>query len=104
MEDDVLSRVISVEKEIQVCLEAERSKARAWLEGVRKEAEEEFIRKEEGLREAFRMSAEQAKDEAMAKAGNMIKDAEAKAERLLNLSDGTLRGLIMRRLNMVLPE
>jgi len=104
MEDNVLSRVISVEKELQVCLEAERNKAREWLEGVRKEAEEEFARKEERMREAFRISAAQAKDEAMAKAGDMIKAAGEEAERLLNLSDETLRGTIMQSLNMVLPE
>lgn len=99
-----MSRVISVEKEIQGCLEAQRSKARAWLESVKKEAEEEFLRKEESLRYALRMSAEQAKGEATAKAGKMIKDAEEEAGLLLNLSDETLRGIIMRRRNMVLPE
>lgn len=35
MEDDVLARVISVEKEIQACLETERTRAREWLEEVR---------------------------------------------------------------------
>lgn len=99
-----MSRVISVEKEIQVCLEAERRKTRAWLEEVRKEAEEEFIKKEERIREASRKSAEQAKAEAISKARNIMKDAEEEAARLLDLSDETLRGIIMLRLYMVLPE
>ena len=104
MEDDVLARVISVEKEIQACLEAERTKAAEWLENVRKEAEEEFAKEEEQIREAFRASAEKARDEAQARAGQIVKDAEEKEERLMSLSDKTLKGIIMRRLDMILPE
>ena len=99
-----MARVISVEKEIQTCLEAERAKTREWLEGVKKEAEEEFARGEEQTREALRKSAEQSKDEAVARAGKIVKNAEEKAERLLALSDETLRGIIMRRLHTIVPE
>jgi vacuolar-type H+-ATPase subunit H len=104
MEDDVLVRVISVEKEIQTCLEAERTKAREWLEGVRKESEEEFAREAECIREESRKSAERAKNEAMTKAKIIIKEAGGRAERLLNLNDETLREMILRRLGMILPE
>lgn len=50
------------------------------------------------------MSAEQARDEATARATNIVSEAKTRAERLVNLSDETLRGIIMRRLNMILPE
>ena len=100
----MLSRVISVEKEIQTCLEAERAKSREWLEGVKKEAEEEFTREEEQTREAFRESAEHSRDEAAARAAKIIEGAEEKAERLTALSDETLRGIIMRRLHTIVPE
>jgi cell division septum initiation protein DivIVA len=104
MEDDVLARVISVEKEIQARLDAERVMSREWLEVVKKAEEEEFAREEEQTREAFRKSAEHFRDEAAARAGKVVKDAEEKAERLLALSDETLRGIIMRRLHMIVPE
>ncbi len=100
----MLSRVISVEKEIQACLEAERAKSREWLDGVKKEAEEEFAREEEQIREAFRRSAKRSKDESAARAAKIIKDAEEKAERLIALSDEALRGIIMRRLHTIVPE
>ena len=99
-----MARVISVEKEIQACLETEKTRAREWLEAVRKETEEEYTRAEELIREASRGSAEQARDEATARAKNIVSEAKTRAERLLNLSDETLRGIIMRRLNMILPE
>jgi len=99
-----LARVISVEKEIQARLEVERTRAGEWLEKVREETEVECIKAEERIREASRKSAEQARDEAMSRAQDIIREAEDRAERLLNLSDETLRGIIMRRLNMILPE
>ena len=104
MDDDVLARVISVEKEIQTRIEGERTRAGEWLEKMRKETEVECIKAEERITEASQKSAEQARDEAMTGAKNIIGEAEDRAERLLNLSDETLRGIIMRRLNMILPE
>jgi len=104
MEDDVLARVISVEKEIQTSLEAERGKAGEWLEGVKKEAEEEFVKGEEQTREVFRKSTERSKDEAVARAAKIVKNAEEKASRLLALNDETLREIIRRRLHMIMPE
>ncbi len=104
MEDDVLARVISVEKEIQACLEKERKKAQEWIEEVRKETEKEFIREEGLIREASKMSAEKAVDDAAARAKNIVGEAETKAERLLNVGDEILREIIMRRLYMILPE
>jgi hypothetical protein len=104
MEDDVLARVISTEKEIQARLEIERTKAREWIEGVRKESEGEFIREAKRVREATRKTEEQARNEAVTRTDIIIKEAGERAERLLNLSDETLREIIMRRLGTILPE
>jgi len=104
MQDDVLARVISAEKEIQFLLETEKARAREWLDEVRKETEAEFIKAEERVKEESRMSAEQALDEATTRAKNVVTEAKTRAGRLLDLSDKTLKGIIMRRLNMILPE
>ncbi len=104
MEDDVLAKVIIVEKEIQDCIETEKAKAREWLEEVRKETEEELIKAEEGIRRALDESLKHARDEAMAKAETLIKMTEEGADRLMKLSDETLREIIMRRVRMILPE
>lgn len=104
MENDVLAKVISVEKEIQDCLEGERAKAREWLDEVRKETAEELIKGEELIRKALDESLKQARDEAMEKAEILRKETEEWAERLMKLSDETLREIIMRRIKMILPE
>lgn len=104
MNDDVLAKVISVEKEIQDCLETEKAKAREWLEEVKKETEEESIKEEECIRKNLDESMKHARDEATTKAEILIKDASEKAERLLTLSDKTLSSIIMRRIRMILPE
>ncbi len=104
MEDDVLTRIISVEKDIQASLASERSEAWQWLEEVRRETEGEFIKAEARIREASQKSLEKARKEATIKGENIVREAEENAARLRNLDDETLRGIIMRRLAMILPE
>jgi hypothetical protein len=104
MDSDILGMVISVEKEIQACLEAERVKASEWLEGIKKSYGEEFAQEEARIREDLLKSAAEAEDEATAKAGVIIKDAEEKAARLASLSDEALTGIIMQRITGGLPE
>ncbi len=99
-----MTRIISVEKEIQASLESERSKAREWLEDVRRETEQEFIKAEARIKEDSQKSFEKARKEATMKAENIIIEAEDEAARLRNLDDETLRGIIMQRLPMILPE
>ena len=104
MDNDVLGMVISVEKEIQSCLEAEKVRSLEWLEGINKSSEEEFAQEEAHIREDFLKSAAEAKNVAMAKAELIIRDAEEKAGRFLSLSDETLTGIIMQKITKVLPE
>ncbi len=104
MDKDVLGMVISVEKEIQASLEAEKVKASEWLEGIKKSSAEEFAREEALIVEDFQKSAATAMDAATAKAEAIIRDAEEEAGKLLSLSDGTLTEIIMKRISRILPE
>ena len=99
-----MGMVISVEKERQSCLEAEKIKASEWLEDIKKSSGEEFAQEEARIREDFLKSATEAKDAAMAKVGLIIKVAEEKAGRLAILSDETLTAIIMKKIARVLPE
>ncbi len=100
----MLAKVISVEKEIQGCLEIEKTKARNWLEEVRRETEKEFAKAEERIGKALKESEEQARCEAVARAEIIVRGEGDRKTRLFNLSDDTLRRIIMGRLNMILPE
>ncbi len=103
MERDILAEVISAEKEIQKCIELEKTKAHEWIERVRREAEEELAREEERLKGSFGKAMEGAKGDAADKASLVMREAAAKADRLEKMNDEVLVGVIMKRLNGIVP-
>lgn len=100
----MLSRVIAVEKEIQARIDDERARAGAWLETARAEAEEACRRESELRREALKISFENSMEEARARALTIVREAEEDAAGLLALEDEVLRGIVARRLPLILPE
>lgn len=103
MEKDILSEVIEVEKEIQKCLEVEKAKSHDWLEKVKKESEEELVREERTIKESLNKSIEFAKKEAELKAAEIVKQTEARAERLSKLNNDTLVGIVGKQIIRILP-
>ena len=103
MEKDILSEVIEVEKEIQKCLEVEKEKSHDWLEKVKKESEEELVREERNIKESLNKSIEVAKKEAELKAVEIVKQTEARAERLAKMNDDTLVDIVGKQIIRILP-
>jgi vacuolar-type H+-ATPase subunit H len=103
MQKDILSEVIEVEKEIQKCLEVEKEKSRDWLEKVKKESELELAREEKNIKESLNKSIEVAKKEAELKAAEIVKQTEARAERLAKLNDQTLVDIVGEQITRILP-
>ncbi len=104
MEKDILSQVIEVEKEIQHCLEQEKIAAREWLESVKKECEEDYVREEKNLKESLGRSLANVAEEAGKKAAAVVKQAEASTERLKGLDQAVLSRVVAKRLTKLLPE
>lgn len=103
MERDLLSQVIEAEKEIQQCLDLEKIKVREWLERVKKECEEEFIREERNINESLEKSAAEAAEEAGVRAAETVSQAAAAAERLGRLQTETLSKLVAKQIAGILP-
>jgi hypothetical protein len=103
MERDILSQVIEAEKEIQQCLDLEKVKIREWLERVRKECEEEFIREEKNINASLKISAAEAAGEAEVKAAGIVRQATATADRLGRLQAEVLSNSIAKQINRILP-
>jgi vacuolar-type H+-ATPase subunit H len=103
MERDILSQVIEAEKEIQQCLELEKIKVREWLEHVKKESEEEFIREDKKIRESLEKSIAEATKEAEAEAAGVVSKATTEAERLEQLKPDTLSKIITKQIEKILP-
>ncbi len=103
MEKDILRQVIEVEKEIQKCLESEKVKIREWLEGVKKESDEEFLREELEIKQSLDQSLREATRQSETAAAEILSEAADAAERLKRLKAETLTGIIGRRIAGILP-
>jgi hypothetical protein len=104
MERDILASVIEVESEIKRRLASERQKAGEWLEKVKTEIEEETAREEAGLKEDFHKKIEAEKRDAEERAFKILQNAKSRAEKLENLHDEILRGIISKYIIRILPE
>ena len=98
-----MSQVIEAEKEIQQCLDLEKIKAREWLERMKKECEEEFIREEKNINESLERSTAEAAKEAGDKAAGAVSQASAAAERLAHIQAETLSKIVAKQLSGILP-
>jgi hypothetical protein len=103
MEKDILSQVIEAEKKIQQCLDLEKIKAREWLECVKKEYEEEFIREDRNIKESLEKSTIEAAREAEVKAAGTLSQATAAAERLGRVQAETLSRIVAKQIAGILP-
>ena len=103
MEKDVLSQVIEAEKEIQKCIEAERAKAREWLDSERKQAEEAFLLEQEKIKHYQEQSLAAADREAETKIQEIVREAARSAERLGQLDTKVLLKLVEQRMSGILP-
>ena len=103
MESDILSQVIATEKKIQQSLDLEKIKAREWLERMKKECEEEFIREEDKIKKSLDNLTAEAAREAGGEAAGIVSRAKAEAERLGRLQAETLSRIVAKQIAGILP-
>jgi len=104
MENDILGQVIEVEKEIQKCLELEKTAAREWLESVKKECEEESVREGQKIKESLLRSIDSVSKDAGVKAAEVVKQAAGDVERLGKLDAAVLARIVSKQIGRILPE
>lgn len=104
MENDILSKIIEVEREIQEGLVAEERNAGTMLCNLRQELEDEAAREEERLAAERRNAESSARAEAQEQAVDIVHRAIVSAEQWGDLDEGTLEQCIMRHLDRIMPE
>ena len=104
MDKDILNEVIEAEKVIQQCIEVEQAKLLTWLDQVKRESSEVVAREENNDRELMTRALEDAKQSAEAKAKQVVDDAAKRTLRIEKLDDGTLTGIILKRMPRILLE
>lgn len=103
MEEDILSKVIEVEKEIQKGFENEKVKAQNWLEKIKKESEEEVIKEEYRLKEAFESALEESVAYAERKSSEVLSESVLLSEKLKAMPDEILSEIITKHIMKILP-
>jgi len=103
MEDDVLRKVVEIEKEIQQKLGKEKLKAGQWLKKIRAEAEKEVSRIEDALKKSFADELEAIKNQAQQRAAEIVKAERKKAAILEKTGDDIVRKIVSRHLKQILP-
>jgi len=103
MENDILTKIIEVEREIQERLVAEERSAGTLLCSLRQDLEEEARREEERLAAARREAESTARVEAEERASAILQRAGIRAGQWAGLDDGTLERCIMGHLVRILP-
>lgn len=104
MEDDILTEIIKVEKEIKERIEVERRLARERIEKAKEELEKEVESEEERLKESINKVIEEAQLSAHEEAKRIIDNALMDAKRFKEISDNTLRGIVIKYIKNILPK
>jgi len=103
MENDILTKIIEVERELQERLVAEERSAGTLLCILRQDLEEEARQEEERLAAAGREAESSARGEAEERAAAIVQRAAIRAEQWAALDDGTLEECIMGHLVRIMP-
>lgn len=104
MDEDALSRIIEAEKEIQKRLEDETRMAAERLKKLKRETGDRVMAEEARLKEAAEETVLKARSEAEAEALAIAGRAAKEAERLGRIKGNELRGMVRRRIAMILPD
>lgn len=103
MDDDILSKVVEVEKEVQQRIDIEKNMSHEWLENVKNDAEEKILREEKELKDALVEEIGKTSLNSKRKAAEIIKDAGIEAEKLERLGNDILKKIILKHIYRILP-
>ena len=103
MDNNILSEVIEVEREIQKCLELEQAKARDWLGKVKKTCSDEVLEEEARIRDALAAAEDQARKEAEESTASSLRDAATLVEKRDHLDRAMLQAIADKHIRTILP-
>jgi vacuolar-type H+-ATPase subunit H len=103
MDDDILSKVVEVEKEVRQKIDIEKKMSGEWLEKIKKEAKQKILAEEENLEKALSNAIKKTKTDAEEKTAAITANTYQEAERLKGLSDNILKKAILKHISKILP-
>lgn len=103
MANELIQEIVQREKALAAAVEAEKERARAWLEGVRSELTLATEQQRQALLQQGAAVQAAALAAAQTAAEKRLQQAEALGQRFAALSDGQLQPLIREKLAAILP-
>jgi len=103
MEQDTLAQILRVETELREQLDAERSRAAAWLAATRRDLEAAHQRDLEALRAAGGKRRADAEQRTQEQARQVVRQAEQAAGGAGRVPPEALRTAVRRHLAAILP-
>lgn len=104
MKEDILEKIVNVERQIQEKIQKETLRAEEWLKEIRRKAEIDIKKEEDDLRNLLEECTIEAEIESRKEAENLIEKAKAYEKELLSIIDSALKDLLIRHLKKILPS
>ena len=101
---DLLDEIFVIEQQTAAELDAERSKAAAWLEQTTKDIDRASQTEIERLKTAAQQNESAAKAAASKKAAEIVDSAKSLAARIETLKDEALQPIVRQHIACIAPE
>lgn len=104
MENEGITGIVAVEKEIQERIERESIRAEEWLKEIREKAEKDLVRAEEEIRKTYDQRLTAFEEEVRSEASKIIERAMRWCKRVNDLRDEELRKVLVRFIVRIIPS
>lgn len=99
-----ITRIVTVEKEIQEKIEAEKLKAEQWLEEIKKKTVEDLVRIEEEVKRTYNERLSLLEKEIRNNARNIIEEAVRWHQWVINLKEDELKAVLLKFITRIIPN
>lgn len=99
-----ITKIVTIEKEIQEKIEAEKLKAEQWLEGIKKKTVEDLVRIEEEVKRTYNERLSLLEKEIRNNARNIIEEAVRWHQWVINLKEDELKAVLLKFITRIIPD
>lgn len=99
-----IAHIVTIEKEIQEKIEAEKLKAEQWLEEIKRKTEEDLVRIEEEVKRTYNERLSLLEEEIRNNACTIIEEAVRWHQWAINLKEDELKAVLLKFITRIIPD
>lgn len=99
-----IAKIVTIEKEIQEKIEAEKLKAEQWLGEIKKKTEEDLVRIEEKIKRTNNERLLLLEEEIRNNARTIIEEAVRWHQWVINLKEDELKAVLLKFITRIIPD